>query len=104
MGALLVSAVLHVDGSGRPCSSHPLSESELLNALDSLQRHLSPTGIRVSLSTRRVTVEHNAPAPDRDRVFFNGKEIAELDAAAEGGIDSQSLLKAGLEAASQLME
>lgn len=105
MGALLVNAVLHVDGSGRPCSAHPIAETDLLNAVDSLQRHLSSMGVRVSLSTRRETVESSSQVPQRDRLYMNGTEIAELLAPTdlEGGLDAGLILHAGLAAASDVI-
>ena len=105
LGALLVNAVIHVDGSGRSCAVHPFSERDLLNAVDSLQRHLSPMGVRVSFSTRRETVGTASEIPERDLVYINGTEIAELIAPGdlEEGLDAVMMLHAGLAAASDLI-
>ncbi len=105
MGTLLVNAVLHVDRSGRQCARLALSESEILNAVDSLQRHLSPMGIRVNLTTRRVALEESDKEPARDLVHINGTEIAELLSEDElsNGMDARLLLHAGLAAASDLV-
>lgn len=105
MGALLVNAVMHMDGSGRPCSARPISEHDLLNAVDSLQRHLSPMGVRVSLSTRRETVDPSSEVLQRDLLYMNGTEIAELLAPEdlERGLDPGLILHAGLAAASDVV-
>lgn len=99
MSALLVAAVVHIDGAGRPCSISPLDENELLNAVDSLQRHLAPMGIRVSLSTSRRR-EDGDGRPQRDLVHFNGVELAEIldQPGPDAPIDSAMLLRAGLAA------
>ena len=105
MGALLVNAVIHVDGSSRPCARRELSEDDLLNAVDSLQRHLSPMGVRVSLSTKRETIESCSEIPERDLLYLNGIEIAELLAPGdlERGLDAGLILHAGLAAASDVV-
>lgn len=103
MGTLLVKAVVHVDGSGSPCSPRRLDETELLNAVDSLQRHLSARGIRVSLSTSREQVPDGADAPARDLVYINGTEMGEMPDRGACPLDSSTILHAGLAAASELL-
>lgn len=95
-----MSAVIHVDASGAQCALQPLCEMELLNAVDTLQRHLAPSGIRVSLSTRRTRAADDAAPPARDLVTFNGIEAADLLEGSVGGrgLDSSKLLEAGLAA------
>jgi hypothetical protein len=101
MDSLLVSAVIHVDGSGAPCALQPLDEGELLNAVDTLQRHLAAGGVRVSLSTRRVRMDDDMDRPDRDTLTFNGIDAAALLSGKSGDtrLDAAAMLEAGLAAA-----